>query len=139
MQTIDLIQGTRTTQVDLAALPYLSQLGPNEGTLDIVMDERGCVVDLHVAIVSPRRILLGELDRIASEADWLVPVDLIRSTTTSRFVVDLELGPEGKQRLSEAEMSLEGATLERIGMLLRPLLKDKHYRVSNIREVIQNP
>jgi len=138
MQTLDLIRGTRTTRVDLSAVPYLSRLGPNEGMLDIISDAGGRVIDLRVSLVSPRRILLRELDRIASEADWKVPVDQIRRTTTPRFVVDLDLGPEGKKRLSEVEIRLEGVSLERVSTLLRPLLKDKHYRVSNIREVITN-
>ena len=136
MQTLDLIHGTRTTRVDLSAVPFLSRLGPNEGTLSIISDATGRVIDLQVSQLSPRRVLLRELDRIAAEADWSVPVDLIRRTTTPRMVVDLDLGPEGKQRLSKVEIHLEGASLERINAMLRPLLKDKHYRVSNLREVI---
>lgn len=136
MQTLDLLNGTRTTQVDLAAVPFLSRLGPNEGVLSIVSDARGRVIDLQISQISPRRVMLRELDRFAAETDWPVPVDQIRRTTTSRFVVDLDLGPEGKQRLSEVEIYLEGATLEQVSVMLRPLLKDKHYRVATIREVI---
>ena len=138
MQTLDLLHGTRTTRIDLAAVPFLSRLGPNEGTLDIISDASGRVIDLQVALLSPKRVLLRELDRIAAEADWEVPVDEIRHTTIPRLVVDLDLGPEGKQRLSEVDINLEGASLERVNAMLRPLLKDKHYRVSNIREVIEN-
>ncbi|MNK55406.1 hypothetical protein D3C87_744170 [compost metagenome] len=138
METLDLIRGTRSTQVDLAALPYLSRLGPNEGILDIVSDATGKVVDLKVSLVSPRRVLLRELDRLAAEAAWPIPVDEIRGTTTPRFVVDLELGPEGKQRLGDVEIRLDGATLERVGTMLRPLLKDKHYQIVNLREVINH-
>lgn len=138
MQTLDLLHGTRTTRIDLAAVPFLSRLGPNEGTLDIISDASGRVIDLQVALLSPKRVLLRELDRIAAEADWEVPVDEIRRTTIPRLVVDLYLGPEGKQRLSEVDINLVGASLERVNAMLRPLLKDKHYRVSNIREVIEN-
>ena len=138
METLDLLNGTRTTRVDLSATPYLSRLGPNEGVLAITSDASGRVIDLQVSIVSSRRVLLRELDRIAAEADWTVPVDLIRQTTTPRFVVDLDLRPEGKGRLADVEIHLEGASLERLNTMLRPLLKDKHYRVSNIREVIDN-
>jgi hypothetical protein len=138
METLDLIRGTRSTQVDLSALPYLSRLGPNEGILEIVSDATGKVVDLKVSLVSPRRVLLRELDRLTAEAAWPIPADEIRGTTTPRFVVDLELGPEGKQRLGDVEIRLDGATLEHVGTMLRPLLKDKHYRVVNLREVINN-
>lgn len=137
MQTLDLLTGTRTTQVDLSGVPFLSRLGPNEGRLEIISDASGRIIDLKVSILSSRRVLLRELDRLASEASWEVPVDAIRRTTTPRFVVDLELGPEGKRRLGEVDILLEGATLERLGMLLRPLLKDKHYLLTNLREVIQ--
>lgn len=135
MQTMDLIRGTRTTQLDLSALPFLSHFGPSEGTLTIVTDASDRVVDLHVSLFSSRRVILRELDRIASEADWAVPVDDIRQTTTTRFVVDLELDPAGKARLAETEIRMDGASVERIGTLLRPLLKDTHYRVVNLREV----
>ena len=138
MQTLDLIHGTRTTRLDLSAVPFLSRLGPNEGTLSIVSDATGRVIDLQVALLSPRRVLLRELERIAAEADWEVPVESIRQTTIPRLVVDLDLGPEGKRRLSEVDINLEGASLERVNAMLRPLLKDKPYRVSNIREVIEN-
>jgi hypothetical protein len=135
MQTLDLLHGTRTTRVDLGAVPFLSRLGPNEGTMDLIADASGRLVDLHVSIRSSRRVLLRELERIAVEATWNVPVELIRRTTTPHFVVDLELDPDGKQRLAETEIRLEGASLEQMNALLRPLLKDKHYQVSNIREV----
>ena len=138
MQTLDLIHGTRTTRLDLSAVPFLSRLGPNEGTLSIVSDASGRVIDLQVALLSPRRVLLRELERIAAEADWEVPVEAIRRTTIPRLVVDLDLGSEGKRRLSEVDINLAGASLERVNAMPRPLLKDKHYRVANIREVIEN-
>lgn len=138
METLDLIRGTRTTPIDLASLPFLSRLGPSEGRLDIVSDMTGRVVDLKVAFVSPRRVLMRELDRLAAEATWPIPVEEIQATATPRFVVDLELGPEGKQRLRDVDIRLEGATLERVATMLRPLLKDKHYQVMNLREIIQN-
>ena len=138
MQTLDLLRGTRSTQIDLSALPFLSRLGPNEGILEIVSDATGRVIDLKVSQISPRRVLLRELDRLAAETAWEIPVDAIRETTTSHFVVDLELGPEAKQRLAEVDLKLEGATLEWTAKMLRPLLKDKHYRVANLREVIQS-
>lgn len=135
MQTIDLIHGTRTIRMDLSQVPFLSRFGANEGALTIHADASGRVVDLQVAIMSSRRVMLRELDRIAVQAGWTVPVDEIRSTTTARFIVDLELGPEGKQRLADAEIRVDGASLERLNTLLRPLLKDSHYQIANIREV----
>lgn len=135
MQILDLIHGTRTLQVDLAGMPFLSRLGPNEGTMTITCDARGRVIDLQVSQVSPRRILLRELERIATEADWDVPVATILTSAAPRFVVELELGPEGKQRLAEVDVLIAGESLPRIGRMLRPLLKDKHFRVQSIREV----
>lgn len=138
MQTLDLLTGTRSVRVDLSKVPFLSRLGPNEGALDIISDASGRVVDLKVSILSSRRVLLRELDRLTAEADWSVPGAEIRGTTTPRFVVDLHLSPEGRARLFEVDLHLDGASIERVNGMLRPLLKDKHYRVDNIREVVSN-
>ncbi len=137
MQTLDLLRGTQSVEVDLGIVPYLSRLGPNVGTLEIVADAGGRVVDLNIALVSPRRVLLRELDRIAAEADWDVPVAEIRRTSTPRFMVDLALGDDAKRRLAEVEIRLEASELPRTVSALRPLLKEAHFRVANIREVIE--
>lgn len=134
MQRLDLLSGRRSLQLDLAGLPFLSCLGPSEGELEIVLDAQQRVIDLKVSLYSARRVLLRELERLAAEADWDVPVAAIRATTTPRFLVDLTLSPAAVRRLSEAEISGEDS-LEGLVRKLRPLLKDAHYRLENIREV----
>lgn len=136
MPTIDLLRGTQTYAIDLARVPFLSRLGPNEGEMQIVCDPEGKIHDLRVSLFSSRRALFRELERIAQEADWEVPVEAIQQTTDSRFVVDLALRPEAQERLRNARIDMDDRTLETAIQELRPLLKDKHYTVMNIREVI---
>lgn len=136
MQTLDLLDGTTTMEIDLATVPFLSRYGPSEGTLEIVTEAGGRVVDLKISQFSSRRVLFRELDRIASEANWEVPVETIRLSQAPRFVLDLELRAEGRQRLADVEIRLEPTSLGSTLSALRPLFKDKHYQVANIREVV---
>lgn len=128
--TVDLLTGSRTYELDLAALPFHSRLGANEGRLDITCDQVGRITGARIAFVAPKRFLLDELERIAQEASWEVPVDEIRATPTQRFVVEMELQP---QHLAELEtLDLEDPNLEvKVGWY-PALLDDRHYSIENI-------
>lgn len=128
---VDLISGARTYELDLAQLPFHSRLGANDGQLEITCDRTGRITGAKVEFVAPKRFLLDEIDRIAQEAAWQVPVDEIRAAPTHQFVVDMVLKP---QYLSELEtLDLKDPNLDvKVGWY-PALLDDRHYTVENIR------
>lgn len=128
---VDLISGARTYELDLEHVPFHSRLGANEGKLEITCDRSGRITGAKVEFVAPKRFLLDELDRIAQEATWQVPVDEIRAAPTHQFVVDMVLKPKYLAELDTLDMSDPNFEVK-VGWY-PDLLDDRHYTIENIR------
>ncbi len=128
---VDLISGARTYELDLEEVPFQSRLGANDGRLEIVSDRHGRITGAKVEFVAPKRFLLDEIDRIAQEASWTIPIDEIRAAPTHQFVVDMVLKP---QYLAELEsLDVQDPNLDvKVGWY-PALLDDRHYSIENIR------
>lgn len=128
---VDLISGARTYELALDEVPFQSRLGANDGKLEITCDRHGRITGAKVEFIAPKRFLLDEIDRIAQEASWTVPVDEIRATQTHQFVVDMVLKP---QYLAELEtLDVKDPNLDvKVGWY-PALLDDRHYSIENIR------
>lgn len=128
---VDLISGSRTYELDLGHLPFQSRLGANDGKLEITCDRHGRITGANVEFVAPKRFLLDELDRIAQEASWEVPVDEIRATRTPQFVVDMALKAPYLAELETLDLSDPNLDVK-VGWY-PALLDDRNYDVENIR------
>lgn len=127
---VDLLSGARTYELDLSQLPFHSRLGANDGTMDITCDPMGRITKVTVAFNAPKRFLVDELDRIAREASWPIPVDEIRRAPTLTLKVDMQLKP---QYLGELEtLNLDDPHLEVKVAWYPALMDDHHYTVENL-------
>lgn len=128
---VDLISGARTYQLDLGQLPFHSRLGANDGKLEIACDRHGRITGAKVEFIAPKRFLLDELDRIAQETSWEVPVDEIRAAPTHQFVVDMVLKPPYLAELETLDLSDPNLDVK-VGWY-PGLLDDRNYAIENIR------
>lgn len=130
---VDLLSGARTYELDLAQLPFRSRLGANDGTMEITCDGAGRITKVTVAFNAPKRFLVDELDRIAQEASWPIPIDEIRRAPALSLRVDMQLKP---QYLEELEtLDLDDPHLEVKASWYPDLMDDHHYTVENLKVV----
>lgn len=127
---VDLLTGARTYELDLAQLPFHSRLGANDGTMEITYDQGGRATQVTVAFNAPKRFLVDELDRIAEEASWPIPVEEIRSAPTHRLKLALLLKPQYLEGLET--LDLDDPHLEVKAAWYPALMDDRHYTVENI-------
>lgn len=92
--TLDLQTGLRTYVLDLAGLAFQSRLAAPEGVMHLHVAPDGRVLDVFVQHVVPKLFLLQELDRLAGEASWPVPVDEVRATPARKMTLELAVRQE---------------------------------------------
>lgn len=130
---IDLLTGTRTHELELDALPFVSRLGAPDGVMRVVTDEEGLPQSVEVSLLAPKRFVVNALDRIAREASWTVPVEDLLTSPASRLVVDMVLKPEFVSELDTLDVENPDLTVT-VGWYPR-LMDDHNYSIENIREV----
>lgn len=127
---VDLLSGERTYELDLAQLPFRSRLGTNDGRMELTCDRSGRISQVAIAFNVPKRLLLDELDRIAQEAGWSVPVEAIRSAPVSTLKAELLLKPQYLAALKPLDLDDPHPDLTAAGY--PALMDDRHYTVENL-------
>lgn len=130
--TTDLITGARIYRLSLSETPFRSRLG-DEGEMAVFCDRQGRITDVRIALRSPRDRFDPELDRLAADSEWTVPVEELRAAPNEAFVVDLRLGAETLAGLAGFDM--DDSTPEAIASL-PPLRDEANYELDDIRDVV---
>lgn len=128
---IDLRSGDRTHKLELEHLPFRSQFGAGEGEMRILTDPDGHPKTVQVTLVTPKVFLVEQLEQIARQAVWPVPVEELRALATEQVAVDMVLRSEFVPDLET--LDVDDPLLPVSAGWYASLMDDRNYQIDDIR------